>query len=66
VTTADPSGRIGRLVWLVAGAGAIAAGTALGWDAGALGAVVTPPTAIRAALAGLATAIGIWLLIAAL
>jgi hypothetical protein len=56
----------GRLLWLVAGAGAIAAGTALGWNADALSAVVTPPPLIRAALAGLAVAIGVVLLMGAL
>jgi hypothetical protein len=55
----------GRLVWLLAGAGAIAAGTALGWDASALAAIVTPPTLIRAALVGIAVAIGVVLLMGA-
>jgi hypothetical protein len=59
-------GRLGRLAWLVAGAAAIAAGTALGWDASALGAVVAPPAPIRAALVGVSAATGIWLLAAAL
>jgi hypothetical protein len=59
-------GRLGRMLWLIAGAGAIAAGTALGWDAAALSAFVTPPALIRAALVGVAAAIGIWLLVAAL
>jgi hypothetical protein len=59
-------GRIGRLAWLIAGAGAIAAGTALGWDAAALTAFVTPPAPIRAALVGGSAAIGIWLLVGAL
>jgi hypothetical protein len=59
-------GRAGRLAWLVAGAGAIAGGTALGWNPAALGAIVTPPAPIRAALVGLAAAVGIWLLVAAL
>jgi hypothetical protein len=59
-------GRLGRYAWLVAGAGAIAAGTALGWDASALTALVTPPPAIRAALVGGSAAVGIWLLAAAL
>ncbi len=58
--------RLGRLACLIAGAGAIAAGTALGWDAAALSVFVTPPALIRAALVGLAAAIGIWLLVAAL
>ena len=53
-------------MWLIAGAGAIAAGTALGWDAAALGAVVTPPAPVRAALVGVSAAVGIWLLVAAL
>lgn len=56
----------GRLAWLLAGAGAIGAGTALGWNANALSAVVTPPPLIRAALAGLAVAIGVVLLLGAL
>jgi hypothetical protein len=59
-------GRGGRLAWLLAGAGAIAAGTVLGWDSAALGAVVTPPAPVRAALVGLSAAVGIWLLVAAL
>jgi hypothetical protein len=59
-------GRLGRLAWLIAGAGAIAAGTALGWDAVSLSAFVTPPAPVRAALVGLAAAVGIWLLAAAL
>jgi hypothetical protein len=67
VTSRDvDDGRLGRLAWLIAGAGAIAAGTALGWDSAALGAIVTPPAGIRAGLVGLAAAIGIWLLVAAL
>jgi len=56
----------GRVAWLVAGAVAIAAGTALGWDADALGAIVTPPPYIRAALIGLAVAIALVLLLGAL
>jgi uncharacterized membrane protein YjgN (DUF898 family) len=55
-----------RLAWLVVGALAIAAGTALGWDADALGAIVAPPTPIRAALVGLAAGIGLVLLFGAL
>jgi hypothetical protein len=62
----NDGGRLGRLVWLIAGAGAIAAGTALGWDAAALTTFVTPPVLLRAALVGGAVAIGIWLLTAAL
>ena len=55
-----------RLAWLVVGALAIAAGTALGWDSAALSAVVTPPPYIRAALIGLAVAVAIVLLLGAL
>jgi len=55
-----------RLAWLLVGALAIAAGTALGWDADALGAIVTPPTPIRPALVGLAAGIGLVLLFGAL
>jgi hypothetical protein len=59
---ADPT----RLAWLIAGAAAIATGTALGWDATALASVVTPPPVIRAALVGGSFALGVVLLIAAL
>jgi ribose/xylose/arabinose/galactoside ABC-type transport system permease subunit len=59
---ADPT----RLAWLVAGAAAIAAGTALGWDSTALASVVTPPPIIRAALVGGSFALGVVLLISAL
>jgi hypothetical protein len=56
----------GRVAWLVVGALAIAAGTALGWDATALSAIVTPPPYIRAALIGIAVAVAIVLLLGAL
>jgi hypothetical protein len=59
-------GRFGRLAWLIAGAGAIAAGTALGWDSAALAAFVTPPAPIRATLVGVSAAVAVWLLVAAL
>jgi hypothetical protein len=62
----NDGGRLGRLVWLIAGAGAIAAGTALGWDAAALATFVSPPVLLRAALVGGSVAIGIWLLTGAL
>lgn len=55
----------GRLLWLLGGAAAIAAGTALGWDATALASVVTPPPAIRAILVGGSFALGIVLLLSA-
>jgi hypothetical protein len=62
----DTGGGLGRLVGLIAGAGAIAAGTALGWDAAALTTFVAPPVLLRAALVGGSVAVGIWLLTAAL
>lgn len=57
----DPS----RLAWLLVGALAIAAGTALGWDPTSLAAIVTPPPFLRAALVGVAAAIGVLLLLGA-
>ncbi len=54
-----------RLLWLLGGAAAIAAGTALGWDPTALATVVTPPPLIRAALVGGSVALGIVLLLTA-
>jgi len=71
----DPGGRddragdgtdVSRVLWLLAGGLAIAAGTALGWDSTALAAIVTPPPLIRAALVGGSVAIGIILLLGAL
>src|SRR5713101_2863668 len=56
----------GRVVWLVAGAVAIAAGTALGWDSAALASIVNPPVLVRAALGGTAVGVGVLLLVAAL
>ena len=56
----------GRIAWLIVGAVAIAAGTALGWNAAALSAIVTPPPYIRAALVGLSVAIGFVLLLGAM
>ena len=56
----------GRIAWLIVGALTIAGGTALGWNAEALAAIVTPPTYLRAALVGLAVAIAIVLLLGAL
>jgi hypothetical protein len=54
-----------RLVWLVVGAVAIAGGTALGWDATGLAAIVTPPPLLRAALVGVAAGVGIVLILGA-
>jgi len=62
----DPDADPSRLAWLLAGALAIAAGTALGWDPTALAAVVNPPPLIRASLVGGAFAIGVVLLLSAL
>jgi hypothetical protein len=56
----------GRVAWLLVGALAMAGGTALGWNADALSAVATPPPYLRAALVGLAVAIGLVLLLGAL
>ncbi len=55
-----------RIAWLLVGGLAIGAGTALGWDAASLSAIVTPPPLIRAALVGLAVAIALVLLLGAL
>jgi hypothetical protein len=54
-----------RIGWLIVGAAAIAAGTALGWDSAALTSIVTPPPLVRAALVGASVAIGIVLLLGA-
>lgn len=62
----DAEPATGRLLWLIAGGAAIAAGTALGWDPTALASVVTPPALIRAALVGGSVAVGFGLLASAL
>ena len=62
----DPDDDPSRVFWLIGGALAIAAGTALGWDATALATVVTPPPVIRAALVGGSAALGVVLLLSAL
>jgi hypothetical protein len=56
----------GQALWLIGGAAAIAIGTALGWDAGAVSQVVTPPPLLRAALVGVSFAGGVILLLTAL
>ena len=61
----DGAPDVGRILWLLVGALAIAGGTALGWDADALAAVVTPPATVRAALIGTSVAIGVLLLLSA-
>jgi hypothetical protein len=62
----DPDDDPSRIFWMIGGALAIAAGTALGWDATALATVVTPPPLIRAALVGGSAALGVVLLLSAL
>jgi hypothetical protein len=56
----------GQVVWLLGGALAIAAGTALGWNATAVAEVVSPAPLVRAALVGGSVALGIVLLLTAL
>jgi hypothetical protein len=56
----------GRVFWLVAGALAIAAGTAIGWDSTALASLIHPSVLVRAALVGTAVGLGVLLLVAAL
>ena len=56
----------GRIAWLIVGALAIAGGTALGWDATALSAIVTPPPYLRAVLVGGSAALAMVLLLGAL
>ena len=56
----------GQLGWLLAGALAIAAGTALGWDSTSLAQIVTPAPIVRAALVGGSVALGVLLLLTAL
>jgi hypothetical protein len=53
----------GRLVWpLAAGLGALAIGTAFGWNAGLLQSLVTPPALVRAALVGASAWLGVEML----
>lgn len=52
----------GTVVPLVLGAVALVAGTAMGWDAGFVEAVVSPPPLIRAALVALAMLFALWAL----
>jgi hypothetical protein len=55
-----------QLLWLIGGAVAIAAGTALGWNASAVEGIVTPSPLVRAALVGGSVALGVALLLSAL
>jgi hypothetical protein len=52
----------GRLLWMLAGVGALVGGTLLGWSADLLEAVATPPPVLRAALVGLSVVAGLWCL----
>jgi len=51
---------------LAVGVAALAGGTAFGWDAQLVDAIVTPPAVVRAVLVGLAVVGGAWLLAAGL
>jgi hypothetical protein len=57
-----PRARAADFVPLLLGLVALAAGTAFGWDASFVEAVVTPPPVVRAALVGVAVVVGAALL----
>jgi hypothetical protein len=57
---------LAALLPLGLGLGALLLGTVFGWDAGLIEAIVTPPPLLRAALVGLAVAVGVALFVAAL
>jgi hypothetical protein len=59
---AERTATLAGLVPLVAGLGALAVGTAFGWDARLVDAVVTPPAIIRAGLVALSVVAGAALL----
>jgi hypothetical protein len=65
-SSGGPEPGSGQVAWLLGGALAIAAGTALGWDATSLAQVVTPAPIVRAALVGVSVALGVVLLLSAL
>jgi hypothetical protein len=54
--------RVGAAVAIVLGILAVAAATVVGWNGGVLDALVEPPPLVRAALVGVAVALGAWLL----
>lgn len=54
--------RVGAAVAIVIGILAVAAATVVGWNGGVLDALVEPPPLARAALVGIAVALGAWLL----
>jgi hypothetical protein len=62
VTTRPGTIDRGRIAWLAIGALAIVGGTALGWNAQVLDAVVSPPALIRASLVAASVVVGIALL----
>jgi hypothetical protein len=53
--------RVGAAVAILLGTLAVAAATLVGWNEGLLDAIVTPPTPVRAVLAGGAVVLGFWL-----
>jgi hypothetical protein len=65
VGTAPSSVDRGRLAWLAFGIVAFGGGTLLGWNAGLLAAIVTPPVLVRAALVGVSVVAGLALLVRA-
>jgi hypothetical protein len=61
--TVDRRARAARdVIPLLLGIGALLIGTAFGWDARVVDAIVTPPALLRAILAGGAVVAGLWLL----
>lgn len=58
----DLATRAGPLLALAAGAVALVLGTAMGWNATVVDAVVTPPALVRAALVALAVLFAAWAL----
>ncbi len=56
------AGRLSQVGPLVLGLAALAAGTAFGWNAGLVDAIVSPPPIVRAALVAAAVVAGGWLL----
>ena len=52
----------GRVIWMLAGAGALLVGTLLGWSGGLLDAIATPPAIVRATLVAASTLVGLALL----
>ena len=54
--------RAGAAVATILGFGAVVLATVVGWNAGWLDAIVTPPAIVRAALVGLGVALGVMLL----